>query len=396
MNYNGNPGNKQTAGLFGCISKAEINDLTLEAPKIKGPDLNIERPTYTGALAGLSLGDGGGNSSISGCKIVAGDGSGSVTGGDATGMDGFSYTGGLIGYSEYTTVINSYTEVSVAGGQAINSSYTGGLIGYSSNSSVTNAFAKGNVAGGQATYGSSTGGLIGGSRNTSVANTFASGNVTGGQARGSNAGGLIGEVYISGNVSDSYATGNVAGGETTGGSGFFSTTGGLIGNALCNDLLGLTVTNCYSAGEVHGGQATSGATSNAGGLIGRCRSANGVLKVEICLVFAPGISSPANIQNRVIGLKDIAGGAITFTNNYAWVATGTWNISTPAHDNENGADWTAPTGISPSVWTNPLFGWDFKTTYDPAFPWLTETITNYLPILNNIPEELQQIGRAHV
>ena len=128
---------------------------------------------------------------------------------DYAGTEGNIRIGGLIGYSNNSTVIASY-----ATGQAKGSTghfdYVGGLIGWSdNNNTVIACYASGEVddAGGN---NNRVGGLIGSqSVFSSTVGSYASGNVDDGTGGNDQIGGLIGGQSSSSSTVGSYASGNV-------------------------------------------------------------------------------------------------------------------------------------------------------------------------------------------
>jgi|GEM_PF-1232087 len=156
--------NDNFAGLFAYIEYgASVSNMVLE-------QVNVAGRTYVGGLAGYSAGE------IRDSYV-----SGSVTG---TG----SSVGGMIGYNDYGTVINSFATANVTG-----NSYVGGLVG-SNYGEISYAYATGSIMG----SGNAVGGLVG-YNNGEINYSYAMGGVTG---SGADVGGLVGE--NSGTVSDSF------------------------------------------------------------------------------------------------------------------------------------------------------------------------------------------------
>jgi hypothetical protein len=151
-----------------------------------------------------------------------------------------SYVGSLVGYNNYGTVRNCYTQ----GGSVSGSGRIGGLVGLN-DGTVHLSFADCNVSG-TADY---VGGLAGYNNMGDILSCYSSGDV---KANADCVGGLTG--YSGWIVSESYATGSVSGRDNVGGLVgynemiFYSTPSG-------------TVADCYAVGPVSG-------TNNVGGLIG--------------------------------------------------------------------------------------------------------------------------------
>ena len=257
-------------GLFGKIgSNATVDNITLADPNVTGND-------YTGSLAGWSdmapvnchcsagyvkghdyVGGLVGyiNNSVSDCnsllvEIQAHDyvgglagRSGSVINCVSSGLvQGNSNLGGLIGYCD-GLMENCNSAASLIG----TGIKCGGLVGHKigNNNTVTNCFATGSVTGSD-----DVGGLFGHSNAYDMTVTLC--HSTGAVESGSTAGGLIGYL-LQVTLSNCYSTGNVtsAAGQV----------GGLIG-AFHSSYSGYEVTDCYAAGTVSGGG------NDVGGLIG--------------------------------------------------------------------------------------------------------------------------------
>ncbi len=150
-------------GLFGVTEYAEIKDVGLV-------DVEIQGGGYTGGIAGYTE-----YSTISRSYV--------------TGVvNGISNVGGLIGRTWMGTVEHSYADVDVYG-----STWTGGLIGFNDVCTVSNSYARGDV------HGSSTiGGLIGRHDRAPLEYSYSTGYVSG----DSNVGGLVGSRDPSGGYAD--------------------------------------------------------------------------------------------------------------------------------------------------------------------------------------------------
>ena len=139
-----------------------------------------------------------------------------------------SVVGGLVGLSDLSSVVNSYANVAVSGGDGAKA--VGGLVGDSEGAcppchgSIVMSYAAGNVSGGD---GASVGGLVGENGGGAISNSYAAGTSQGGN--GAFAGGLVGanedrpQDDAIPTISESYSTGRVAGGSE-------SIVGGLIGS----------------------------------------------------------------------------------------------------------------------------------------------------------------------
>ncbi|MCX6773637.1 MAG: MopE-related protein [Candidatus Micrarchaeota archaeon] len=152
------------------------------------------------------------------------------------------YTGGLVGYAYYFSIINCSSIGSVSGGN-----YVGGLIGSAFTGNVSNSYSTGNVTG---TSYYPVGGLIGSAQNLKVINASATGIVT--STSNGAAGGLIGGISYS-TVSNSYAKGNVI-------SSYFIAAG-LIGAASSSN-----ISDSYALGNASGNYGTAGLIGQAYGI----------------------------------------------------------------------------------------------------------------------------------
>jgi hypothetical protein len=215
-------------GLFGYISNAEIDALTIESSGVTGKN-------PVGILVGRSVG-----SLIRNCHVK-----GTVTGEGSV--------GGLIGYTEYGSAYWSIegcsADVTVTG----TGGNVGGLIGCHSYGNIK----KGCHASGTVSGTEYVGGLVG-LNYGGIYESYATGSVicteaTGVSTSGQRAGGLVGG--NNGTVYQCYATASVEGVEFL---------GGLVGwNDKYDEYYGAgLVDECYAAGRVEG-------VTNTGGLIGR-------------------------------------------------------------------------------------------------------------------------------
>ncbi|EJL36294.1 filamentous hemagglutinin family N-terminal domain containing protein [Caulobacter sp. AP07] len=263
---------ESVGGLIGTSSYASVQN-SWASGDVGGDGV------YFGGLAGSAYGGGqydqtwasgdvAGQYQVGGLIGHAGNGLG-LSNSHATGavrfVEGLDYdaqvaTGGLVGYADSVSFLNTYAKGAVTGG-GLN---TGGLIGLSTRgNTVQTSWASGDVTGLDR-----VGGLIGamnsfdsGSRDT-VSQSYATGKVTGGEAVGGLVGYIQGTSYYdeeedehhlsSFEISDSYATGAVTGAEKV---------GGLIGHAMSGLI---EVSYVYSTGSA----TATGSAGWAGGLIG--------------------------------------------------------------------------------------------------------------------------------
>jgi hypothetical protein len=244
-------------GLFGVVSGTQIGNLTLD-----GALMQVTGRQYTGALAGVAIG-----SVIRNCHA-----SGAVTGaGDA------NDTGGLVGATETTRILESSTSGYTSGNES-----TGGLVGVLLTSSEIGSSQASGITSG-VNY---TGGLAGLMADSDIHDSHATGNVA---TNGSNTGGLVG-AFIRSAIDTSYATGNVSGD---------SYTGGLTGLALED----CSITNSYATGDVSAG------SDYIGGLVGSVNFSSATPYTGSCTVdtvFATGTVDGNGTGGYVGGLIGLA------------------------------------------------------------------------------------------
>lgn len=234
----------QYVGLFGRLNAASVSNLTVSG--------SVTGYRYVGGLAGSASGNAVDQIKNVGSSVAV---TAQTTGGTSR------YIGGLVGYSNRITILNSYASGNVTDATS-GAQYLGGLVGYTDGSGfLTNTYATGNVVGG--TGAQYLGGLVGYRYYTDINKSFATGNVSGGSTS-NYLGGLIGAdysytSYSSGNpvqylTRDVYARGNVSGGNNL---------GGLIGYSDTT-----YIQRAYATGQV---AFATGATptANIGGFVGK-------------------------------------------------------------------------------------------------------------------------------
>ena len=194
-------------------------------------------------IIGLTIDDGGAGNFYLGLF-------GYISGGEVRnlGLEGVSVSatgrpiGGLVGENG-GSVSNCYSTGEVRGsGYSIG---VGGLVGWNNSGDIFNCYSACDVNGFD-----DVGGLVGNSRMWSIVNCYSTGDVSGTGDHG-HIGGLVGTNGW--NLIDSYSTGDVKG---------YKSVGGLIGLNL-NGI----ASNCYSTGDVNGGDAGI----YIGGLVGHNR-----------------------------------------------------------------------------------------------------------------------------
>ncbi|MFC6334448.1 S-layer homology domain-containing protein [Paenibacillus septentrionalis] len=173
----------------------------------------------------------------------------SIDGGSRTNVGFFGRVSG--------TIQNLGVEVLATGGE-----YTGGLVGHLFGGSIIRSYSQGSVIGGDNNrIGSvnSSGGLVGGANgDSSIIQSYSTADVKSGGASNQYAGGLVGS-QGAGTIENAYATGTVT--DTNVGFLYYINIGGLTGQLIYG-----TVTNSYASGAV---TATADPMYTAiGGLIG--------------------------------------------------------------------------------------------------------------------------------
>lgn len=221
-------------GLFGYISSTGIvKDLSVSG--------TVNGLQYVGGLAGSNEGK------ITNCSSNVIIGTAPTK---SVAPSNYSF-GGLVGQN-YGTITGCHSTGAVYGSV----DYVGGLIGYNNGGTIVNSYSTGNVNGGTYNY---VGGLVGRSLNGTITGCHATGNVTGTRDY---IGGLVGSNYYvssGGTITNCYATGSVNGSAT----GYYH--GGLTGS---NN--GGTITTSYSTGTVTGGSNTGGLCGINTGVISKC------------------------------------------------------------------------------------------------------------------------------
>ena len=192
---------------------------------------------------------------------------------------------GLFGYTE-GAVIKSCNVTGKINGY----NYTGGIVGYAdANTKILNCSFQGNVKG----KGEGRGGIVGYmSGGGEVSGCFVTGTVTGDREVGGIAG------YGVGTIKNCYALANVTATATATATGV--NAGGIAGYAY-----GVTIENCYYSGEVS-------AKNYAGGIAGTAWRGT----IQNCVSLAESVSG-SDYVNRIAGYNYNA----TLTDNYAWDGT---------------------------------------------------------------------------
>ncbi len=181
--------------------------------------------------------------------------------------------GGVVGFSDEGTIINSYNTGAVSGNEDV-----GGVAGWNRGTTISNLYNTGTVIGD-----ANVGGIVGTHSGGAISNSYNTGDVTGTGVSGmsylSNVGGIVG-TYSGKGISNSYNTGDVTGDAAVGGvagsnrgtiSNSYNTgavsgdqeVGGVVGN---NENRG-TISNSYNTGDVTGRNTAGGVTGRSSGTI---------------------------------------------------------------------------------------------------------------------------------
>ena len=195
---------------------------------------------------------------------------------------------GLFGYTE-GAVIKSCNVTGKINGY----NYTGGIVGYANaNTKILNCSFQGNVKG----KGEGRGGIVGYmSGGGEVSGCFVTGTVTGDREVGGIAG------YGVGTIKNCYALANVTATAT-------ATATGVIAGGIAGYAYGVTIENCYYSGEVS-------AKNYAGGIAGTAWRGT----IQNCVSLAESVSG-SDLVNRIVGYVG-SNANVTLTNNYSYNRT---------------------------------------------------------------------------
>jgi hypothetical protein len=208
-------------GLFGCLGiGGEIKDLGLEDVNIEIMDLGFEGSNFYPVNGHIIAG------------MVAWNVFGTITDCYVTGnVKGNRKVGGLVGRN-CGIINNCYSTANIFGEDDV-----GGLVGWNDFGAITNCHATGDVTGDNR-----VGGLVGPNWGQ-ISNCYAASSIIG---REETIGGLVGENELSGMITKCYSTGSVEAWSQS------EEVGGLAGENSS------TITNCYSACSVSGGDCVGG------------------------------------------------------------------------------------------------------------------------------------------
>ena len=269
--------------------------------------------------------------------------------------------GGLFGYTE-GAVIKSCNVTGEVNGY----NYTGGIVGYANdNTHILNCSFQGNVKG----NGEERGGIVGHtSIGCDVSGCFVTGTVTGGKRVGGIAGNGVGT------IKNCYALANVT---ATG-----VNAGGIAGKAY-----GVTIENCYYSGEVS-------AKDYAGGIAGYV---SGAKTIRNCVSLAESVTG-GNLVNRIVGyVGSNANVTLTnnYSYNRTKLAVGGNTTYADGTDEKDGTNVFVSAGkLMTDVPNQILFDWE-ANGFTTANGWSIPTDADKLPSLRegvypdlpNLPEE---------
>lgn len=234
-------------------------------------------------------------------------------------IEGLTIDGGALQYIGFFgrvsgTIRNLGISAQVHGG-----SYAGGLVGHLMGGSIINSYSEGTVTGGNTGYGglSAAGGLAGAANdNSTILRSSSSAAVKSGDASNQYAGGLVGSQGW-GNINDSYAIGTVT---NTAGNHYF------YGGGLAAHLIYGTIANSYSSTAVM--QTGSISYSTIGGFIGIISNAsiNSSYFDKVASTQASGVGFVDNlVQPHLTGLTT---DEMKAASNYAgWDFANTWAVN---------------------------------------------------------------------
>lgn len=235
-------------------------------------------------------------------------------------IEGLTIDGGALQYVGFFgrvsgTIRNLGLSAQVNGG-----SYAGGLVGHLIGGSIINSYSEGTVTGGNTGYGglSAAGGLAGAANGDStILRSSSSAAVKSGDASNQFAGGLVAS-QGTGSINDSYATGTVA---YTGGDHYF------YGGGLAGHLIYGTIANSYSSTAIM--QSGSISYSTIGGFIGIISNAsiNSSYFDKVASTQASGVGFVGNLgQPHLTGLTT---DEMKAASNYGgWDFANTWAVHT--------------------------------------------------------------------
>lgn len=241
--------NTDNVGLFGYISGATIQDLSIKASSIEGKD-------YVGGFVGYSA-----LSTLKNITITVG---GSVKGSNKVGgmigyasdsnldnavlgtkqVEGANHVGGVIGYANGSNLTNA----DFSANQVKGISYVGGVIGYASGGNITTCNATCNVT--------STSNVVGGIVGYLSTNTVSAAKATGNVSGITSVGGGFGQVDGTSTLSNVTSIGDIVG---------ITNVSGIAGELTSSSIV--TFASCFSKGKItNSGDYTGGIVGKSNGI----------------------------------------------------------------------------------------------------------------------------------
>ncbi|MGE7827521.1 S-layer homology domain-containing protein [Paenibacillus sp. NPDC093718] len=233
-------------------------------------------------------------------------------------VEGLTIDGGALQYVGFFSRVSGTIRNLGISAQVHGGSYAGGLVGHLMGGSIINSYSEGTITGGNTGYGglSTAGGLAGAANGDStILRSSSSAAVKSGDASNQFAGGLVGS-QGSGSIKDSYATGTVT---YTAGNHYF------YGGGLAAHLIYGTIANSYSSTAVM--QSGSISYSTIGGFIGIISNAsiNSSYFDKVASTQASGVGVVGYLgQPHLTGLTT---DEMKAASNYGgWDFTNTWAV----------------------------------------------------------------------
>ena len=221
-------------GLFGVVEGAEFENIGL---------LNIEivGGCNVGGLVGYIQTSSSGNICIINNCYVEGE------------ISGWGNLGGLVGSGKSATITDSYTSCSIEG---TNTSFSlGGIVGsIEEDFIIENCYTLGNISGGY-----NLGGIVGEGYNATITDSYTSCYIEGSSNSSDNLGGIAGTIGEDFTIENCYAIGNISAMGILGANNI----GGIVGLNINS-----TMSNCYSTGDIYGGDHRYTSFLNQGGIVG--------------------------------------------------------------------------------------------------------------------------------
>jgi len=293
----------------------------------------ISAPAYSGGIVGYTVNTGD-VKTISNCNntgnisasysggIVGYSGYTTISNCNNTGtISALTYSGGIVGYvvGSGTTISNCYNTGDISITSSSNS-YSGGIIGYvaGSGTTISNCYNTGDISitssSNSATY--SFGGIVGSAgSNTTINNCYNKGNISSAPSPSIYSfGGIVGSADSNTAINNCYNTGNISSS-----SNYYSYSGGIAG--LIGLLNGTTIINCYNTGNIS--SSISSSTAYSGGIVGYAGGGSPTINKTINNCYNVGTITGTNKG----GIVTSFGGA-TVGNSYYLVTCGATGAGT--------------------------------------------------------------------